>query len=184
MKRMLGILMLVLVSMATPRHAGGQSSPAQIAQLKEEAAAGDADAQGKLGYAYFKGEGVPEDKTEAVKWFRLSAAQGFAGGQDKLGYAYFKGEGVPEDKTEAVKWFRLSAAQGFAGAQFNLGVAYNDGDGVPKDYVEAYKWYNLAAAAGDTKAVKNKNIVAKKMTKEQIAEAQRLSTEFKPTKTP
>ena len=58
------------------------------------------------------------------------------------------------------------------------------GEGVPKDNAEAVKWWHLAAASGDTIAVKNKNIVAQKMTKEQIAEAQRLSTAFKPTKTP
>ena len=53
-----------------------------------------------------------------------------------------------------------------------------------KDYVQAYKWWNLAAAGGDANAVKKKNIVAATMTKEQTAEAQRLSTAFKPTKTP
>ena len=61
---------------------------------------------------------------------------------------------------------------------------YAKGTGVPEDYVQAYKWWNLAAAAGNASAVKNKNMVAEKMTKEQIAEAQRLSTAFKPTKTP
>ena len=97
---------------------------------------------------------------------------------------YYDGEGVPEDNTEAVKWWRLAAAQGDARAQAALGVLYANGTGVPEAVVQAYKWYNLAAASGNTIAVKNKNIVAEKMTKEQIAEAQRLSTAFKPTKKP
>ena len=184
MKRMLGILMLVLLSTATPRHAGGQSSPAQIAILKKKAAAGDASAQSSLGFAYDYGRGVPEDKAEAVKWYRLAAAQGYAIAQFNLGTMYARGRGVPQDKTESVKWYRLAAAQGLAIAQYNLGYAYAHGEGVPKDNAEAVKWLNLAAAAGDTDAVKNKNIVAQKMTKEQIAEAQRLSTAFKPTKKP
>ena len=184
MKRMLGVLMLVIISMATPRSADAQSSPAEIAILKKKAAAGDANAQYMLGLTYDLGQGVPENKAEAVKWYRLAAAQGLADAQLSLGAMYEYGQGVPEDKTEAVKWFRLAAAQGDASAQFNLGRMYYLGEGVPEDYVQAYKWWNLAAASGDTSAVKNKNIVAEKMTKEQIAEAQRLSTAFKPTKTP
>ena len=43
MKRMLLLLMLVLISTATPRSAGAQSSPAEIAILKKKAAAGDAN---------------------------------------------------------------------------------------------------------------------------------------------
>ena len=53
-----------------------------------------------------------------------------------------------------------------------------------KDYVQAYKWWNLAAATGDANAANNKNLLAAEMTKEQIVEAQRLSTAFTPTKTP
>ena len=81
-------------------------------------------------------------------------------------------------------WYRLAAAQGYALAQFNLGLMYARGTGVPEDYVQAYKWWNLAAASGDTSAVKNKNIVAEKMTEEQIVEAQRPSTAFTPKKKP
>ena len=73
MKRMLGVLMLVLVSMATPPSAGAQSSPAEIAILKKKAAAGDATAQLRLGTMYDRGRGVPEDKAEAVRWYRLVA---------------------------------------------------------------------------------------------------------------
>ena len=66
MKRMLGVLMLVLVSVTAPRQAGAQSSPAEIAILKKKAAAGDALAQYNLGWRYESGEGVPQDNTEAI----------------------------------------------------------------------------------------------------------------------
>jgi len=185
MKRMLGVLMLVLLSTTAPRCVGAQTrSPAEIAILKKKAAAGDANAQSSLGYAYANGTGVPQDNAEAVKWYRLAAVQGYAIAQFNLGGMYSHGEGVPEDKAEAVKWYRLAAAQGLAIAQFNLGSMYAKGTGVPKDNAEAVKWYRLAAAQGDADAVKNKNLLAEKMTKEQIMEAQRLSTAFKPTKKP
>lgn len=64
---------------------------------------------------------------------------------------------------------------------------YYYGPGVPQDYVEAHKWYNLAAArfsAAEAEqresAVKNRDIIAAKMTPAQIAEAQRLAREWKP----
>ncbi len=39
-------------------------------------------------------------------------------------------------------------------------------------------WYNLAAAQGNEIAQENKDIIEQRMTREQIAEAQRLSREW------
>ncbi|MDA8634150.1 hypothetical protein N9L71_10395 [Verrucomicrobiales bacterium] len=44
----------------------------------------------------------------------------------------------------------------------------------------AYMWLNLAAASGDEDAKTFRKTVSKKMTSEQIAEAQKLSREWKP----
>ncbi|MDA1048694.1 MAG: sel1 repeat family protein, partial [Verrucomicrobia bacterium] len=68
--------------------------------------------------------------------------------------------------------------QGHAQAQSNLGVCYDNGNGVPEDDVTAYMWYNLSHAQGNDNAKKNKDIIAKRMTKEQIAEGQKLSREW------
>ena len=45
---------------------------------------------------YAKGQGVPQDYAEAVKWYRLAAEQGFAMAQDNLGLMYKNGQGVPQ----------------------------------------------------------------------------------------
>ncbi|MDG1372525.1 MAG: SEL1-like repeat protein [Paracoccaceae bacterium] len=37
---------------------------------------GHANAQHNLGYSYDVGQGVPQDYSEAVKWYRLAAEQG------------------------------------------------------------------------------------------------------------
>ena len=87
---------------------------------------------------------------------------------------------MEKDNTEAVKWYRKAADQGHASAQNSLGIMYAKGWGVIQNDVEAYKWWNLAAAQGVGSAKKSKAIVAKNMTREQIAEAQRLSAEWKP----
>ena len=61
------------------------------------------------------------------------------------------------------------AQQGDVRAQYSLGHSYFNGEGVPKDYREAAKWL--------TELEEN-------MTTAQIAEAQRLTREFKPKKQP
>jgi TPR repeat protein len=70
----------------------------------------------------------------------------------------------------------------------SLGDLYLDGKGVPKDLVLAYMWLNLAAAAAPQNALvsmgndiaKQRDELAALMTREQVAEAQRLSREWKP----
>ena len=80
------------------------------------------------------------------------------------------------DYATALRLWTPLAAQGNAPAQYNLGVMYAKGQGVAQDYVQAHKWFNLSAASGQAEAVKNRDIVAAKMTPAQIAEAQRLAS--------
>jgi uncharacterized protein len=91
---------------------------------------------------------------------------------------------VPQNYTRARQWYEKAAAQGHASAQINLGVMYADGRSVPQDYVRAYMWWSLAAAhsMGDEQklATDNREAVASRMTPAQIAEAQRLASEWKP----
>ena len=148
-----------------------------LREWKPLAEQGDVSAQGNLGVMDSKGEGVPKDDKEAVKWYRLSAEQGYAGAQFNLGVMYREGVGVPKDNKEAVKWARLAAEQGHAQAMVTLCVMYALGTGVPKDYVEAYKWGNLAAANGNENGAKLRDNFAKVMTPSQIEKAQDLSRE-------
>ena len=139
---------------------------------------GNARAQSSLGWMYANGEGVPEDDAEAARWYRLAAEQGDYSAQGNLARLYAIGEGVPEDDVEAVRWYRLAAEQGGATAQFNLGLMYANGDGVPEDLAFAYMWFNLSAAQGNETAGGNRDIIEQRMTREQIAEAQKLSREW------
>jgi TPR repeat protein len=147
--------------------------------FRKEAEQGDAAAESRLGLTLHF---MMHDQTEALKWFRKAAEQGDAIGQSCLGEAYAKGDGVPQDYVEAVKLFRQAAEQGDSGGQYNLGVAYRDTQGVPQDYVLAHMWFNLAAARGYQIAQQERDRLAEKMTPTQIAEAQRLAREWKPTK--
>ena len=59
-----------------------------------------------------------------------------------------------------------------------MGLLYSTGQGVMKDDVIAYMWCNLAAAQGNEEARAIKIRLTNRMTKEQIAEAQKLSREW------
>ena len=137
-----------------------------------------------LGFCYANGQGVAKDETEAVKWFRKAAEQNDAQAQYNLGICYDNGQGVAKDEAEAVKWFRKAAEQNFALAQCNLGVCYFNGDGVAKDYVEAYKWNLLAAGQGLVSAKKAMTTMEVRITREQMAEGQKLARNFKPREVP
>jgi len=156
----------------------GLSEGSPLEDVRTCAEQGYARAQNNLGVMYANGSGVPEDDAEAVRWYRLAADQGEAAAQYNLGVRYANGTGVSEDDVEAVRWYRLAADQGEAAAQYNLGFMYELGEGVPADDVLAYMWWNLAAAQGHENAQDNKDIIEQQMTRDQIAEAQRMSREW------
>ena len=118
--------------------------------------------------------------TEAAKWYRKAAEQGLAKAQFTLGSLYARGQGIQQDDAKAVKWFRKAAEQGNAEAQYAFGALYASGRGVPQDYVLAHIWANLAASQGNKGARELRDLVAKEMTPDQIAEAQRLARAWKP----
>lgn len=145
------------------------------------AEAGDVDAQYKLGQMYANGQGVPQDYLQAARWYTKAAEAGNVGAQQILALMYDRGEGVQQNDVQAVRWYTKAAEAGDALAQFVLGRRYAYGNGVPQDYVQAYMWSNLAATRGSKPASDDRDILAQRMTPAQIAEAQKLAREWKPT---
>ncbi|MXX34350.1 MAG: sel1 repeat family protein [Gemmatimonadetes bacterium] len=149
-----------------------------LAALISTAEQGDAAAQVSLGDMYLSGDGVPEDDSEAVRWYRAAAGQGYARAQFNLGLMYANGQGVSENDAEAVRWYRVAAEQGLDRAQFSLGEVYANGEGVLENDVLAYGWFNLAGAQGHERAREAKDQLSRQMTCEQVARAQELSVEL------
>jgi uncharacterized protein len=83
------------------------------------------------------------------------------------------------DYATAVRLNRPLAEQGNANAQYNLGTFYDNGLGVPQDKVRAYMWFSLSAAQGREGAAALRDLIARRMTPAQIAEAQKLAHEWK-----
>jgi uncharacterized protein len=79
------------------------------------------------------------------------------------------------DYATAVRLIRPLAEQGDATAQYNLGVFYDNGLDVPQDRVSAYMWFSLSAAQGKEGAATFRDLIARRMTPAQIAEAQKLA---------
>lgn len=113
-----------------------------------------------------------------VEDIEIAATQGDAEAQTTIGAMYQVGHGVRQDYAEAVKWYRLAADQGVVVAQYNLGLMHAKGQGVPQDFVQAHFWFNIAASQGHKGAAKNRDLVASLMTRDQIAEAQRLARDW------
>jgi len=165
---------------------GVKANPTEAARWFRLAAdQGLVEAQYEMGLCSLSGRGVQESGTAAVDWFRKAACHGLPEAEFQIGYCYFQGTGVPKNIGEGIKWIRSAAEKGLAAAQNKLGVSYQKGEGVPKDYVQAYKWFALSAAQDDQRSADIKVSLAtveSNLTKEQIAEAQRLASEFKPSK--
>jgi hypothetical protein len=81
--------------------------------LRRLAEQGDPVAQYAVGLHCAQGEDVPQDYTEAARWFSLAAEQGHIGAQATLGGLYWAGRGVPKDVTKAYFWLVLARAGGY-----------------------------------------------------------------------
>lgn len=116
---------------------------------------GHTGAQFNLGVLYATGLAVPQDFSQAARWYRMAAEHGHALAQCNLGVLYEAGKGLIQNDGEAIRWYRLAALQGNPGGQNNLGRMYEEGRGVPRNSGEALSWYRKAAAQGNTQAQAN-----------------------------
>ena len=122
------------------------------------------------------------DYVAALREWKPLAFQGDAKAQFFLGNMYYKGIGVPQDDGAAYKWFKKAAEQGLTRAQNNLGTLYMRGLGVSRNNTRAFIWLHLTAMQGDKVGIKNRDLVAKIMSKNQLRKAQELALECKKKK--
>ena len=58
------------------------------------------------------GQGVAQDYSAAMKWYRMAADQGYADAQYNLGLMYYYGQGVPQNTSEALRWLHKAQMKG------------------------------------------------------------------------
>ena len=141
-----------------------------------------AAAQSSQGSGDDSGRGVPQDRSQVAAWYRKAAEQGDARAQFTLGLMYRYGPGYSPNLDRWVGAFGPAPGYARPTAQRSPAGKYNPGSGVPKDYVEAHKWMSLAAAraTGDNQRrfADTRDSLARLMTPEQIAEAQKRASEW------
>jgi len=114
----------VLASSRAPADASKSPSPsvdfADVEQLRQLAARGDAAAENTLGLLYAEGDdrqAIKPDESEAAQWFTKAAEHGSVSAQYKLGLLYWGGHGVPKDANRAYFWAVLARAGGQQGSK-------------------------------------------------------------------
>src|SRR6202142_4007695 len=107
--------------------------PAVPETIWEAAEKGDAGAIKHIATMYDRGQGVPQDYLEAIRWYRLAAAKGDDFSMSRIGFLYHVGTGVQQSDAEALRWMRMSADKGNAYALGVVGGAYYNGLGVPEN---------------------------------------------------
>ncbi len=158
------------------------ASAQSLTEVRAKAEMGDAQSQFDLGFAFsFGGLGLARDKVEELKWYRKAAEQNHVKAQHALGTILAFSPGTAG---EGVSWLHKAAEQKNVGSQVLLGSLYRDGQGAVRNYVEAAKWYHLAGAQGDDGARRLLSALEPKMTREQIAQAEKLARDFNLRRTP
>jgi TPR repeat protein len=72
--------------------------------LRLAAAQGNGNAEDRLGWIYYRGNGVPQDYVGAANWYRRAAAHGNLDAMTRLGTLYQQGNGVALDRAEGRRW--------------------------------------------------------------------------------
>lgn len=109
-----------------------------------------------------------------------AAEEGHSLAQYFLGERYEKGWGLQQSYLRAALWYRRAAKQGHSQSQLALGVMYAIGRGARQNYVRALTWLTIARAGGERDAPAHLDAVARLMTTDQIAEAERRAGQWKP----
>jgi TPR repeat protein len=174
---------------------------------------GDAEAQYHVGMMYNNGIGTQQDRRQAFEWFQKSAASNDPLGAYKLGCYYDgQGAGIVESDSdqalkyklvsaeagyalaqhdvanlydkrgnseEALKWWKRAGDQGYPGALFGLSRLYSAGKGTPKDLSLSYAYFKLSKLA----PAKNVNEMAALLSEQELKNAEKLVSEWKPRTT-
>ena len=165
-----------------------------IAYWTKAADAGDGLAAHQLGVEYMDGKPwvVPRDYDKARKYHMQAAEAGDPRSMFDIGSMYEFGLGVTKDLRQAAVWYGHAADYGHAQGAYNLGTMLESGEAGRKDEIEAYKFYIIAAENGfdgvpydnsrlriDREAPSPMQLLAKRMTPAQIADAQARAKAFK-----
>ena len=76
---------------------------------------------GMLGLAYERGKGVPQDNSQAIKWYCTAVMQRAPEAEYFLDPVYAEGRDVPQDDAQAIEWICKAAQPGSQATSSVLG---------------------------------------------------------------
>ena len=164
-------LLFASVSASANCYDQTRSAEDNYIRCKQAADQGDSMAQYFVGQMYRKGDGVEKNPEQAVLWYRKAADQDNVPALYNLGWMYDLGEGVPRNLDEAISWYKKAARQGDQYAPFNIGTMHYSGRDLPKNVEKALFWFDVAILNGNEKGRKWRDKIAKKMSPEQLDQA-------------
>jgi exopolysaccharide production negative regulator len=90
-----------------------KQDPTRARQIYAYAASyfGDPEAQLKLAWMYYNGEGGDRDPLQAARWAKLAADKGNIDAQALLGHVLFEGEGVPRQPVLGLMYLTIARDQ-------------------------------------------------------------------------
>ena len=149
------------VLVAVPAHAGMKEATdayqtgqydAAFDEFSTLAASGDGEAAFYLGQMYQYGQGVTENQSQALDWYRQAADLGHAEGHVRAGQMYEKGHGTPQDYDRAFMSYQSASDMGHIGATKRLAMMHAEGLGTQVDYGVAARLLKGVADQGDQEA--------------------------------
>lgn len=108
----------------------------------------DPNYQFVIGLRQIKGEGVPQNIEEGLKWLKMAANENNIQAQLEIGKLYLTGSYLPTDYIQAINYLTMAAKNNNADAQYLLANIYRDGLGVNKDEKYAKQLYQQAILQG------------------------------------
>jgi TPR repeat protein/putative methionine-R-sulfoxide reductase with GAF domain len=99
-----------------------QTHANDLASIRQMAEEGDPAAQFALGAKFAIGEGVPQNYSDAARWFGSAAEQGHTTAQTILASYYAMGRGVRKDLSKAYFWSVLAQAGGEPSSRYRLSI--------------------------------------------------------------
>lgn len=167
---------LYMLGDGVPRNAAKEFEWFQKAAVQ-----GDGSAQFHIAQMYDKGEGVPKDSAKAFDWYQKAAIQDYSSAaQTQLGVKYFNGQGVSRDVVLAYAWINLATVErGWEVVGTEKLAPPKEKFVPPKDAVEVFDPDKYLKESDISEAVRIRGLIEPQLSKSELSEAQRLSSEWK-----
>lgn len=138
----------------TLRWVDAKSQQYDWSRVRNDAEAGDREAQRLLGAGYLQGNlGLPKSLEKAYPWFLKAAAQGDPESMNNVGYTLYSGFLGPVDFVAARRWFEKAARAGFSNSMVSLARMNERGEAGKPNPKQALDWLLKAGEANNPQAI-------------------------------